>query len=412
MRCDCHRARLLRRGSASWWYNDEMSSPGYTRREVAALAWAARAPRRIELAEMARRRGIPAVCAMVAGANGVEYQGAAGAAKEDSIFRIFSMTKAVTSVAAMQLVERGKIGLDEPAGKYVEGLRRLQVLEGFDAAGQPRLRPARRAVTVRHLLTHTSGFGYEFTSAAILKYSEVTGKAGMAARRTGSLDAPLLFEPGEGWQYGISTDWLGKLIEAVSGMGLGAYLKAHIFEPLGMVDTGFSVAESKWGRLVAVHSRQADGSLKESPFGEPRGGGFESGGGGLLGTAADYVRFMQLFLNGGGGVLKKATVDEMGRNQIGRLAAGRIKSTMPAFSLDSDPQPGHDGRWGLGFFINEVPFEGGRSAGSLAWAGLANTHFWIDRRAGLCAVLMMQVLPFYDAQAMGLLGDFERAVYA
>lgn len=366
---------------------------------------------KIDLAGIARRHRIPAMSGVVASAKEVLWSGVTGEAREDSIFRIFSMTKAITSVAAMQLVEQGKLKLDEPASKRLPELGKLEVLEGFDGNGQPRLRAAKKAVTARHLLTHTAGFGYEFTSAEILRYSEVTGLGGMADRRKGVLNSPLLFEPGERWQYGVSTDWLGKLVEVVSGLKLGAYLQKHVFEPLGMTETGFSVPEAKWRRVPKTYARQADGGLMEWKFAEPGPPVFESGGGGLLGTAQDYTKFVQMLLAGGGPVLKRATVEEMGRNQVGRIKAGLLKTTMPQYSLDADFHPGHDDRWGLGFLINEKAYEGGRSAGSMAWAGLANTYFWVDRAKGVAGVLMMQMLPFFDGGCVGALREFERGVY-
>lgn len=367
---------------------------------------------KLDLAGIAQRHGIPAAAGVIASSKEVRWTGTAGEAREDSIFRIYSMTKAITSVAAMQLVEQGKLTLDEPASKWLPELAKLEVLEGFDAEGRPRLRPARKQVTARHLLTHTAGFGYEFTSAEILRYSEVTGKGGMADRRKGELNSPLLFEPGERWQYGISTDWLGKLISVVSGMTLGEYFARHIFAPLGMTETGFSIPQPKWPRLLKTYARQADGSFQEWKFAEPKPPVFESGGGGLYGTAQDYTQFLRMLLRGGEPLLKRATVEEMSRNQVGKLKAGILKTTMPQYSLDADFHPGHDDRWGLGFLLNETAYEGGRSAGSLAWAGLANTFFWVDLKKGIACILLMQVLPFFDAKCVSALREFERAVYA
>lgn len=379
---------------------------------MAGMMLAAGRPKKIDLAGIAQRHGIPAMSGVVASAKEVLWSGTTGEARPDSIFRIFSMTKAITSVAAMQLVERGKLELDAPVSRWLPVLAKPEVLEGFDAAGQPRLRPARKPITARHLLTHTSGFGYEFTSAAVLKYSEVTGKGGMADRRKGELNSPLLFEPGERWQYGVSTDWLGKLVEAVSGDRLGTYLARNVFAPLGMTETAFSVPEEKWPRVPKTYARQAGGGLMEWKFAEPRPPVFESGGGGLYGTLQDYTKFVQMILSGGGNLLRRETVEEMGRNQVGRIKAGLLKTTMPQYSLDADFHPGHDDRWGLGFLINETAYEGGRAAGSLAWAGLANTFFWLDRKTGIAGVLMMQMLPFFDPGCVAALREFERGVYS
>ncbi|MBI4892873.1 MAG: beta-lactamase family protein [Acidobacteria bacterium] len=365
----------------------------------------------IRLKEIAKRHGIPAAAGVVVSAERVLWRSSVGEAREDSIFRLYSMTKAVTSVAAMQLVERGLLTLDDPASMWLPELGRLEVLEGFDAEGEPRLRPASKAVTARHLLTHTSGFGYEFTSPEILRYSEVTGKGGLADRRNGVLNSPLLFEPGEGWQYGVSTDWLGKLVEAASGDSLGGYLKGQVFEPLGMKDTCFGVPEEKWGRVMKCRARREDGGLEETPNGRPGQPVFESGGGGLYGTVGDYCAFLQMMLRGGAPLLLAETMDEMARDQVAGMAAGRFRSTMRKYSLDADLHPGHEDGWGLGFLVNRTGFEGGRSAGSLGWGGLANTFYWVDRARGIAAVVMMQVLPFFDAECIGVLREFEEAVY-
>lgn len=384
-------------------------------------SWAAGLPEKvratgIDLELMRARHGVPAVSARAAAKPGTIFRGAAGAAREDAIFRIFSMTKAVTSVAALQLVERGQLRLDEPAARWLPALGRLEVLEGFDEkTGQPRLRPARAAVTARHLLTHTAGFAYEFTSEALARFVQATGRSGMADLRRGLLEAPLLFDPGAGWHYGTSTDWLGRLVEAVSGQALGDYFRAQIFDPCGMTETGFSIPEEKWGRIAVNFQRGEDGQLWESPFPPPRAPQFSSGGGGLLSTAEDYSRFLAMVLNGGRGergrVLSPETVEQMGRNQIGALSAGKLKSAMPMFARDADFHPGFEDKFGFGFLLNETAYEGGRSAGSMAWAGAANTYFWVDRARGVQGIVLMQLLPFFDGACTGLFRDFERAVY-
>jgi methyl acetate hydrolase len=366
------------------------------------------------------RRGIPCVVAMVATPDSITYQGAFGARDAsgvkvvtDSIFAIASMTKAVTSTAAMQLVEQGKVKLDEPAAKHLPELAKLKVLDGFDAAGKPVLRPVRTPVTLRHLLTHTSGFAYANWSEEAARYEKATGEAASGVAPL----VPLIFEPGTRWQYGYSVDWAGKLVEAVSGLSLEDYFQRNICQPLGMKDTTFVFPPEKFERLVSRYQRRPNGELKEMPREVPAPPKAHNGGGGLYSTAGDYVRFMQMILRRGRGangtrVLQAKTVEMMASNQIGNLAAGRLKSQRPEISADVDFHPGAVDKFGFGFLINTTAYQGGRSAGSLAWAGVANTFYWIDPKRSLCAAIMMQFLPFVDRQAMGLLGDFERAVYA
>jgi methyl acetate hydrolase len=369
------------------------------------------------------RRGIPAVAAMVARKDRVLYQAAFGtrdpqsraAVKPDSMFAIASMTKAITSTAALQLVEQGRLSLTEPVSRHLPELAHVQVLEGFDAAGKPKLRAARRPITLHHLLTHTSGFCYDSWSAEMVRWEAAVGETlppSVVAPRV-----PLMFDPGTRWQYGYSLDWTGKLVETASGMTLEEYFQRGILRPLGMVDTTFVFPAEKFDRLVGNYRRQDDGTLKPDPRIAPARPATFNGGGGLYSTCADYVRFMQMVLRNGQAdsgetILRPATLKQMCTNQIGNLIAGRLKTQRPAVTRDVDLHPGAADRWGLGFLINETPYPDGRSAGSLAWAGVFNTFYWIDPRKDLCAVIMMQFLPFVDAEAVGLLRDFERAVYA
>ncbi|PWU03594.1 MAG: 1,4-butanediol diacrylate esterase [Terriglobia bacterium] len=368
------------------------------------------------------RRRIPAATAMVAATDRTIYSGAFGKrdsasgvdVKLDSIFFIASMTKAVTSTAAMQLVERGTLKLDEPVGKRLPELAKLDVLEGFDGSGKPILRPAAKPVTLRHLLTHTSGFAYDTWEGNMFRYAQQVGAPAPNAAPTVT---PLAFEPGTRWQYGQSLDWTGRLVETVSGQTLEQYFQDNIFKPLGMPDTSFIVPAEKFDRLVSTYRRQTDGSLKEDPRTMPPKPKFFNGGGGLSSTAGDYVRFMQMILRRGRSaekdqILRPKTVDMMTVNQIGALTAGKLKTSRPNVSDDVDLHPGAMDKWGLGFLINTTPYEGGRSAGSLAWAGIENTFYWIDPRRGICAVLLMQFFPFVDKEAVAMLRDYERAVYA
>jgi methyl acetate hydrolase len=407
-----------------------------SRRDLARIAFAAGAGARWlraapgsttpTIAETLRdgmaKRGIPAVVAIVAGNDKLHYTGAFGKrdaasgmnVKLDSIFAIASMTKAITSTAAMQLVEQGKLRLDEPVSNHLPELARLQVIAGFSASGEPMLRPAVKSVTLRHLLTHTSGFAYDTWNDFMFRYATKTGTVGAAP--TALPPSPLAFEPGTAWQYGTSLDWTGKLVETVSNLSLEEYFQKNILKPLGMNDTSFILAPEKFDRLVSVYARQPDGALKQNPRTMPEPPKVFGGGGGLYSTAVDYIHFAQMILGRGTRrqvqILKPATVTQMTVNQIGALGAGKLKTFRPDRSSEVDLHPGAVDKWGLGFLINPTAYDGGRSAGSLAWAGIDNTFYWIDPKKSLCAVLMMQFLPFVDTEAVGLLGDFERAVYA
>ena len=360
------------------------------------------------------RKEIPGVVAMAADRSRVIYQGAFGMAdiaaarplRLDALFRIASMTKPVTAVAAMQLVERGRVALDDPAQKYFPDFANQSVLESFDAAtGAYKLRPATKPVTVRHLFTHTSGLGYRFTSPILRDFKP---RAGDPAR-------PLLFEPGEQWMYGTSTDWLGRLVEKISGLALDEYFRRRIFAPLQMSDTFYDVPQAKQPRLVAAHRRQADGSLAKLPA-QPRPTGFKPvGGGGLSSTAGDYIRFTRMLLNGGtldgARILSAGSVEAMAQNQIGGVGVPALRSSAPSVSDDfSFIADGRD-KWGLGFLITADAVPGKRSAGSLSWGGVNNTYFWVDRASGIAGVIMMQFLPFADRKALALYDAFERGVY-
>jgi methyl acetate hydrolase len=334
---------------------------------------------------------------------------------DDTIFQMASMTKAVTSVAAMQLVERGDLSLDAPLGDLLPDLADPQVITGIDEDGKVHLRPARGAITVRHLLTHTSGLGYEFMNQTML---DARGPAGSPAPGTkAALISPLLFDPGERWEYGISTDWLGLAVEAASGKRLDAWFDDAICGPLKMNDTVFTPNAEQAARKAALQLRGQDGSL--TPFPIEIGGGPNvevlSGGGGLSGSGKDYMRFLRMILNrgslDGATILKPETVAEMTRNQIGSIRAGAMDSINPMFAHANDPFPDQHSQWGLGFLINPERGPNGRAAGSLAWAGIANTYYWIDMENDVAGLILMQFLPFADPAAQGLYGAFERAVY-
>ncbi len=365
---------------------------------------------------------VPGVVAMAATDGRPLYEGAFGsrdlvngpAMTRDTVFRIASMTKAVTSVAAMQLVEQGKLQLDQPLGDLFPELAAPQVLEGFDSSGAPRLRPARRPITLCHLLTHTAGFGYEIWNADLIRYVAVTGMPSFTTGKLAALRLPLVFDPGDRWEYGINIDWVGRAVEAASGQLLDAYFREHIFAPLGMTDTGFVPSADQASRLVRVHSRGSDGSLEPITMDMPQRE-FFSGGGGLLSTGPDYLAFLQMLVHqgrfNGGELLRPETVDLMGQNQIGTLQLGIMRTATPELSNDVDLFPGIRCGHGLANVINEQPGPNGRSAGTLTWAGIFNSYYWIDPQKHVTGVILTQILPFADDRVVRLYGEFERGVY-
>jgi methyl acetate hydrolase len=368
-------------------------------------------------------RNMPGIVAVAATDKGTVYEGAFGTREIgknapmtlDTVVWLASMTKAITATATMQLVERGKLSLDRPATDVVPELAKAQVLDGFDGAGKPRLRAPKRPITLKHLLTHTAGFGYEIWRPEIAQYQQVTSTPGITTCMNAALTTPLLFDPGDRWEYGISIDWAGKMVEAVAGQKLDRYFQDHIFGPLGMKDTAFKLGTAQRARLSAVHQRDDKGALAPIEFALPEEPEFLMGGGGLYGTASDYLAFAQMIMRGGtlngAQVLRRETVDLMAQNQIGPLEIGVMKTTMPPLSNDVELFPGMSKKWGLSFLINTQTAPTGRSAGSLAWAGLANTYFWIDRTRQVCGVFLSQLLPFYDHTAVDLFGRFETEVY-
>jgi CubicO group peptidase (beta-lactamase class C family) len=352
---------------------------------------------------------------LYAGAFGVRTVGQAAEMTVDSVFWIASMTKAVTTVAAMQMVEQGRLGLDDPAGDVLPELASPQVLEGFDPSGAPRLRPARRPITLRRLLTHTAGYTYGIWNADADRYEKHAELPGIITCRNDALRAPLVFDPGERWEYGINIDWAGKMVEKASDEALDGYFERHIFGPLGMTDTGFRLGPNQRERLVGMHARQADGSLAAIEFEMPQEPEFFMGGGGLYSTGPDYLRFARMILNrgslDGAEVLRPETVDLMAQNHIGETDVCLLKTVLPDLSHDAEFFPGMVKKWGLGFMINTAEAPTGRAAGSLAWAGLGNTYFWIDPRRNVAGVILMQLLPFADPQALRTFAEFESGVY-
>ena len=324
------------------------------------------------------------------------------------------MTKAITSVATMQLVEQGKLSLDGPIGTVLPHLAAPMVLDGFDGP-MPRLRPAAGPITLRQMLTHTAGFGYDVWNEDLKRATDALGLPGRPTSIDELARFPLLFDPGTRWNYSIATDIVGHVIEAASLMKIDDYLATHVTGPLGMADTTFTLSDAQRPRLVAMHQRAADGSLGAGDRPAGNGPAFLAGGGGLCSTAGDYTRFLRMLLRGGtldgARILSAETVAEMGRNHIGALEVLPMRSAAPASSYDCELFPGMVKKWGLGFLINTAAGPDGRSAASLAWAGLVNTYFWLDLTAGVAGVLLTQSMPFADPKVLDLLGAFERGVY-
>ena len=362
---------------------------------------------------------LPGAVGIIVDADGVRFAHACGLAdaaaglamEQGTICQIASMTKALVTVGAMQLVETGQLELDAPIGEVLPELADPQVLSGFAEDGAPVLRLALRPITLRHLLTHTSGLGYAFVQTEVLRYYQAVGMPVSGSKA--SITMPLLFDPGDDWAYGVSTDWVGLAIEAVTGTDLQTYLGEHVFGPLGMMKTAFHRALPEGA--AKIHVRNPEGGFGQSSL-YLGGGEFHGGGGGLTSTAEDYARFLQMMVRGGelGGnrLLKAETIADMSRNQVGQIRAGKMTTAMPEFAVPFDTFPDQHTGWGLGFLINPDAVPGGRSAGSLCWAGILNSYYWIDPAAGVAGVFMTQLAPFGDPGALEAYAALERMAYS
>jgi CubicO group peptidase (beta-lactamase class C family) len=372
---------------------------------------------------------LPGVVALAATEGGLVYEGVFGRRRlhaeppmsRDTVFRVASMVKLITSVAALQLVEQGRLSLDAPAPDVEPAVGSPQVLEGFDAKGAPQLRPAARPVTLRHLLTHTAGFSYRLWDAKAVRYASSIERLPAAERRRAPR-RPLMFDPGERWRYGTNIDCVGRIVEFISGEPLDAYFRKHILDPLGMNDTAFVISAPQREREASVHRRGRNGSLAPEPLEHPPAPPRSapprsfSGGGGIYSTAPDYLTLIRTLLRGGSldgvRILRPETVALMGQNQIGEVEVGVMKTTAPTLSNDVDFFPGINLKWGFGHMINMQRVVDGRSAGSLTWGGLLNTYYWIDPARRIAAVFMTQILPFADTHALRIYRQFERGIYA
>lgn len=383
---------------------------------------------------------VPGVSAAVTDRLGTIYQGSRGVRntgtgepfEPDTVCAIFSTTKAIAGTACLQLVEDGLLDLDAPAKEYVSQLGEIQVIEGFDSEGKPKLRAPRRDVTTRHLLTHTAGFAYDFFNETYTRLANGQGQPWVVDASWKSIKTPLLFDPGEQWEYGTNIDWAGMVVEAITGRRLGEVMKTRILGPLGMTDTAFTMTPSMKARQATIHAREdGDGSLIPlDGVTLPQEPELHMGGHGLYGTATDYVKFIRMWLNEGRSdsgeqILRPETVEMASRNHLpqgmhikmlpGVGASNTAKSILPVskprLSNDAEFFPGMPKSWALTFMINEEPAPTGRPAGALAWAGLANLYYWIDRKNGVGGFWATQIFPFADPTSVAGFLEMERATY-
>jgi len=343
--------------------------------------------------------------------------GSAGSSALDDthIFRIASMTKPVVTLAALQLVARGDLRLDQPMKEIVPELGEVQVVgrNGDELS----YAPLARDITLHHLLTHTSGFAYDFHSELIAELVAQEKLAGVAFDNDAFLAAPLIFQPGENWEYGINIDWAGRIVEKIGGVDLNEYVKANILRPLGMDHTSFSINDLNADALVPLGLRDDDGNLSDvSELMPAVTDGPYLGGGGLYSNVGDYMKFMRMILQNGQGpngeILPAELVREMFDNQIGDKQVGYMPSRNPMLAKSHGWFEGTSMKWGYGFMLNETEVAGRRSAGAGAWSGLYNTFFSIDPSSQTACVIMMQMLPVYNEAALAVFDTFERAVYS
>jgi len=363
--------------------------------------------------------GVPGVVALAATREGVIYQGAAGVRRlgapepmtADTVLALWSCTKAITTAAALQLWEQGALDLDAPAKTYAAEIAAIEVFDGFDAAGAPKFRAPRREITTRMLLLHTAGFSYDFLNADYLRLRNEHGIGDPRHGRKHSLNVPLIFEPGERWEYSRSLDWVGQVVEGVAGKTLDAVFAERIFAPLGMPSTAFVPTPEMEARRASMHEFDAEGRLRPTPLNPIKPPDAFMGGGALQGSAADFMRFLRAWLDDGGAILKPATVEYASRNHLGGVGVRVLRSLDPARSLDFDFVPGVEKSWALSFLRLEADTPSGRSAGSLSWGGLGNLYFWIDSKAGVTGFWAAQYLPFLHPWAVEGYEAFEREVY-
>jgi methyl acetate hydrolase len=367
---------------------------------------------------------VPGAVAMVTGRSSNIYEGAAGTRvlgqdaemTTDTVFAIFSTTKAITGTAVLQLVEEGRLDLDAPAKTYAPEIGELQVLEGFDAGGMPKLRAPRREVTTRMLMLHTAGLGYDFFNEHYNRLAQEHGQPSVITSSKASLRTPLLFDPGDRWEYGSNIDWAGQVVEGITGKRLGEVMQERIFAPLGMTSTAFALTPAMRSRLARMHQRESDGSLTPlTDFELPPNPEIHMGGHGLYSTVGDYCRFIRMWLNDGvgegGRVLRQETILAAARNGLGDKKIRLLPGVIRSLSNDAEFFPGLPKSWAMTFMVNDVDAPTGRPAGALGWAGLANLFYWIDRKNGIGGFWATQILPFAGPISFAGYIDLETAAY-
>jgi methyl acetate hydrolase len=368
---------------------------------------------------------VPGVVAMATDRTGTIYSGQAGERRiggdpmtEDTVFAIFSTTKAIAGTTALQCVEEGLLDLDAPAKEYAPAIGNLQVIEGFDTDGSPRLRAPKSDVTTRQLLLHTGGFGYDFFNETYKRLAETHGQPSVVTGSRACIETPMLFDPGEKWEYGTNMDWAGQVVEGVRGKRLGEVMRKRVFDPLGMEDIAFTRTDAMKARTATIHARGEDGSLTPmDDFALPDDPEVHMGGHGLYATVPEYMKFIRMWLNDGDGpngrVLKRETVEWAVKGAlVPPQKVTMLPGVIPSLSNDAEFFPGQSKDWSYTFMVNSEDAPTGRPAGSIGWAGLANSYYWIDRKNGIGGYWATQILPFADAASFTGYMDFESAVYA
>lgn len=368
--------------------------------------------------------GVPGVAAIVTDRQGNIYEGAAGKRQlggndymtTDSVCAIFSTTKAITGTVCLQLLEEGKLDLDAPASNYAPEIAKCQVITGFGATGKPILRSPKREITTRMLLLHTAGFGYDFFNETYNRLATDHGQPSVVSASRGAINTPILFDPGEAWEYGSNIDWAGQVVEGILGHRLGEVMQTRVFDRLEMADSAFTMRPDMRARMAAMHQRDGAGVLAPlDGWTLPQPPEIDMGGHGLYSTALDYAKFIRMWLNDGNGphgsVLKPETVAMAEKNGLGELKIKGLPGVIPSLSNDAEFFPGMPKSWALTFMINEEDAPTGRPAGALAWAGLANLYYWIDRKNGIGGFWATQILPFADPASVGGYIELETAVY-
>ncbi len=367
---------------------------------------------------------VPGVVAMVTDRDGDIYSGASGERRiggdpmtEDTVFAIFSTTKAIAGTTALQCVEDGLLDLDAPAKEYAPAIGNLQVIDGFDDNGQPRLRAPKSDVTTRQLMLHTAGFGYDFFNEDYKRLAEEHGQPSVVTGSRASIETPLLFDPGEKWEYGTNIDWVGQVVEGIRGKRLGEVMSERVFAPLGMTDIAFTRTDNMKSRTATIHARGEDGSLTPmDDFALPDDPEVHMGGHGLYGSVPEYMKFIRMWLNDGAGpngrVLKPETVDWAVKGAlVPPQKVTMLPGVIPSLSNDAEFFPGLAKDWSYTFMVNSEEAPTGRPAGAIGWAGLANCFYWIDRANGVGGYWATQILPFADPESFTGYMDFETAVY-